>query len=37
MPRPDALDQRHLEADPQAPGNLLVVDVDRPDQPAAAR
>lgn len=31
MPRPDALERRYLEANPQALSNLLVVDVDEPD------
>ncbi|MFZ2530014.1 MAG: replication initiation protein [Rhodococcus sp. (in: high G+C Gram-positive bacteria)] len=31
MPRPDALERRYIEANPQALSNLLVVDVDHPD------
>ncbi|WP_301851165.1 replication initiation protein [Rhodococcus pyridinivorans] len=31
MPRPDALERRHIEANPAALSNLLVVDVDHPD------
>lgn len=31
MGRPDALEHRYIEANPQALSNLLVVDIDRPD------
>lgn len=31
MPRPDALERRHIEVNPRSLSNLLVVDVDHPD------